>query len=143
MHIYILNTLQIGEPKERLFCTFDLTPHEYSDFLPAMKAVWVDESASPFYRSLYLFRHFYMKNQNDGETVQIASMEDQKLNFILIGGKKAVIGGENIRDVTQYSSYEEMLPLINIYFPKLDSFKLADALKYFEQQNNSENDPEF
>ena len=105
-----------------------------------MTAIWLDESASIiFYHNLFLFRHFYEKTHTSYGYAEKNIGEDKELKFVLVRGKEAVIGGRNSRDVTNFSNYQEMLPLINNYFPKLDNSKLEHALKYFEERSVTKN----
>lgn len=54
-------------------------------------------------------------------------------NFVIIFTKGFVTGDADTRKIIMYDSYEELIPEIKKYFPKIDSEEISKAIKYFKQ----------
>lgn len=113
-----------------MLITFNLTPVDFDFFNLGMTRVWKDETVSPFCRNLFLFRQYFCEGGN--REVLIPDGNDSQLEFILVFGKHVLFGSEKRREVLSFTSYEEMVPLVLLYFPKIDKEILLKSFDYLK-----------
>ena len=95
-----------------------------------MVAVWSDESISLFLRNLVLFRH--LGPDEDSDAVPGTGSKSD-LRFILVFGTHVLMGDRNTKSLREFTSYNEMRPIVNKYFPKLKEDQVRKALFFLEK----------
>lgn len=89
-----------------------------------MRPIFADPIRSHFLKLPFLLRY--------------TKFTDDEYEFIIICGRNVLIAGRETRNVTKYSSIDDVLPVIQTDFPNLDKkiIQIAfDVFKSFEFSN--------
>ncbi|CAG7818489.1 unnamed protein product [Allacma fusca] len=106
----------------RIDMNFELKPQDFKDFGDTMNIIFSDSEVSFFLNTTLLFRYITLEDENNFE-------------YVCCLGRKIILGTATTRQIHSYETYNEMIPDVLKYFPKLDADELAEACDVYQSKH--------
>lgn len=107
---------------------FSMKPRTLEFFQNPLEIIFKDIDASIFLQHPFMFRYF--EDDDDGNLLEQVNIKGNR-KWILIRGVSVLIGSDDMRKATHYSSYDEVKDVIFKYFPKCCKEDVERSIQYF------------